>query len=55
MPKQNEAEISKYKRQSEDVYFQGPIQKPMMSYRGLDSKKPEYVGIRPMDLNIYSL
>lgn len=47
--KQNEAEVSIYKKQSENVYFHGPIQKPM-SYRGLDVKKPEYADIRPIIL-----
>lgn len=47
--KQNEAEISMYKKQSENVYFHGPIQKPM-AYRGLDVTKPEYVDIRSITL-----
>lgn len=33
MPKQNGAEISIYKKQSDNVSFQSPIQKALMSYR----------------------
>lgn len=42
MPKQNGAEISVYKKQSENVYFPGPIQEAVMSHRALNAKKLEY-------------
>lgn len=47
--KQNEAAVSIYKKQSENVYFHGPIQKSM-SYRRLDLKKPEHADIRSLIL-----